>query len=302
MKTDFAITQIPTPSKTLTLKALWIVDADKTYDVKRAGAPENDLVAIRTIKGTGSITIEEAGNISLEEGTLLITKSSNIRRYYCSFEYWNFWWFEFIYPLDNQLPTSDSKIPPCKIPPSDCQITSLDCRLSPLDCRLPFNQLMKPINCEEEHYLVLKCLHMLRQEDDTAGCISSSLFSALLNIWLRNNYKDTIPKKTYEATMRDIAEYMKTNMEKNFRASELAKKAGLCEKRFRDVFTGIYGVSPKKYIERHRILIARGLLSNTSISVCEISEKLGYNSQFHFTREFKKVTGLAPSVYRSGRL
>lgn len=267
MYTNFAITSSPAPSMPLILKAIWAVDADDSYDVTKTGAPEKELVAVRTTKGEGLIIIEGIGRLDLEEGTLLITEYSKIRRYCCPGSCWNFQWFEFYCPADS---------------------------------RMPLNYLVKIEPYEEESYLVRECMKLLRREDKTSACVSSSLFAALLNIWLGNYYSRLTQKNPREIAFRNIAEYIKLNLDKRLNSSDLARQSGLCEKRFRDVFADMFGISPKKYVERQRIMAAKALLTNTSMTICEISEKLGYSSQFHFTREFKKVSGMAPSGFRLG--
>jgi len=56
---------------------------------------------------------------------------------------------------------------------------------------------------------------------------------------------------------------------------------------------------PMRYYTRLKIEAARAMLSSTNLSVSAISEKLGYASQFGFSRAFKSVAGLSPSVYRA---
>ena len=48
-----------------------------------------------------------------------------------------------------------------------------------------------------------------------------------------------------------------------------------------------------------KISYARSLLvSNAQLTLPEIAEKLGYNDQYHFIRQFKAVTGQTPGAYR----
>ena len=47
-------------------------------------------------------------------------------------------------------------------------------------------------------------------------------------------------------------------------------------------------------------LSARTLLRESSKSIGEISEELGYSSCEHFSWSFKKYCGMSPSEYRKG--
>ena len=47
-----------------------------------------------------------------------------------------------------------------------------------------------------------------------------------------------------------------------------------------------------------KIKRAKALIRQGGYNITQISEELGYSSIHHFTRMFKRVTGMAPTVYR----
>ena len=56
-----------------------------------------------------------------------------------------------------------------------------------------------------------------------------------------------------------------------------------------------------KYTElilEKRMNSAKKLLSDNTLSVMSIAEKVGYNDYFYFTKQFKKAIGISPSEYR----
>lgn len=53
-----------------------------------------------------------------------------------------------------------------------------------------------------------------------------------------------------------------------------------------------------RYYTRLKTEAARAMLSSTNLHVGEIAEKLGFESQFSFSRAFRKATGLSPRDYR----
>ncbi len=57
-------------------------------------------------------------------------------------------------------------------------------------------------------------------------------------------------------------------------------------------------MSPRDYRIRCKIKHAKELLKSTSLSNKEISYRLGYCNQFHFSNEFTRSTGLSPNRYR----
>ena len=58
------------------------------------------------------------------------------------------------------------------------------------------------------------------------------------------------------------------------------------------------GISPKQYQLRIRLHKAQDFLANTSKSVGEIADILGFDSAFHLSKQFKDSTGLAPQAWR----
>ena len=80
--------------------------------------------------------------------------------------------------------------------------------------------------------------------------------------------------------------------------SELAEELGLTQSYFIRVFSRRMRQSPMKYYMRLKIEAASALLTCTELSVKEIAAKLGFSSEFHFSKQFKLKTGMAPIYYR----
>ncbi|HCQ9035534.1 TPA: helix-turn-helix transcriptional regulator, partial [Escherichia coli] len=62
------------------------------------------------------------------------------------------------------------------------------------------------------------------------------------------------------------------------------------------------GVTLGKYIQLRRITRAAILLRFTNLKIVDISERLFYDSQQTFTREFKKNSGYTPLQYRKSKI
>jgi len=67
---------------------------------------------------------------------------------------------------------------------------------------------------------------------------------------------------------------------------------------FSDLVKRETGISPKEYISRRILATAKELLMAQSLSITQISEKLGFQYPQHFTRFFKKYTGVTPIEFR----
>ena len=57
------------------------------------------------------------------------------------------------------------------------------------------------------------------------------------------------------------------------------------------------GLSPNKYVQLIRLQKAKDLLENSTLSVKEITEKVGFKTPDYFTRLFKSEYGKLPSDY-----
>ncbi|MGN7455681.1 helix-turn-helix domain-containing protein [Paenibacillus pasadenensis] len=77
-------------------------------------------------------------------------------------------------------------------------------------------------------------------------------------------------------------------------AAELGISASHCGRVFREV----YGQSPRAYWSSLVLHESKQLLADSRHSIQMISSVLGYRDIAHFSRQFKRWTGLSPSAYR----
>jgi AraC-like DNA-binding protein len=79
---------------------------------------------------------------------------------------------------------------------------------------------------------------------------------------------------------------------------DLARAAGLSISQLQREFLRLLGLTPSEYITRVRVLMARRALERTDRAVGSIALDLGFYDQSHFTRVFRRQTGLTPLSYR----
>lgn len=82
--------------------------------------------------------------------------------------------------------------------------------------------------------------------------------------------------------------------------ADLAAQAGYSPDHFSRVFRDIMGQSPRDYLVNARIDRARQLLSESSLTVSQVADALGYRDVYFFSRQFKQRTGQSPTQYRKG--
>ena len=92
---------------------------------------------------------------------------------------------------------------------------------------------------------------------------------------------------------------MLENLHREISLTELADSVNLSVWRLSHIFQSDLGMSPIKYLKLLRMEKAKNLLEKSGLSVKEITYRVGINDESHFTRDFKKVYGKAPSHYRT---
>ena len=95
-----------------------------------------------------------------------------------------------------------------------------------------------------------------------------------------------------------VIEYIHTNASGNISLADLAKVAEVSSHHFASLFTKATGLSPHKYVLRVRIERAKIHLKDDGLSVAEVSRLIGFRTQEHFTKVFRRVVGVTPSKFR----
>lgn len=78
----------------------------------------------------------------------------------------------------------------------------------------------------------------------------------------------------------------------------LASEAGLSRSMFSERFTSLMSVSPGQYLARWRMHLASRWLGDERLTVAEVADRLGYESEPSFSRAFKRLIGMPPSALR----
>lgn len=106
-----------------------------------------------------------------------------------------------------------------------------------------------------------------------------------------------------EITINAILDYIEHTIEKSRTdINSLVAYSGYSRRYLQKIFKDAFGIPIGQYIQRRRITRAALLLRLTKLGIAAISEKLSYDSQQTFTREFKKNTGYTPQQYRKEKV
>jgi AraC-like DNA-binding protein len=79
---------------------------------------------------------------------------------------------------------------------------------------------------------------------------------------------------------------------------ELAREVGQSRSVLAERFTAIVGTPPLHYLAQWRMQLASEMLSRGDANIARVAVAAGYESEAAFSRAFKKIMGVPPSVWR----
>ena len=85
---------------------------------------------------------------------------------------------------------------------------------------------------------------------------------------------------------------------KPWTVERMARAVGLSRAAFARRFAAITGRSPARFLSELRLALAASLLESTDEALAEVASRVGYASEFAFSRAFKRQHGLAPGSFR----
>jgi AraC-like DNA-binding protein len=96
----------------------------------------------------------------------------------------------------------------------------------------------------------------------------------------------------------DICSYIQRNLNIPLKISELARGFYLSESHLRLLFRKTFGMSPNEYLLEAKMKRTKELLLNSSYTLRDISEMVGFHNQNMFSRAFVKKEGISATEYR----
>lgn len=103
----------------------------------------------------------------------------------------------------------------------------------------------------------------------------------------------------YQIYVEHALEFIDHNYEKDIKVNDIANYIGIDRSYFTNIFKKIMHISPQQYLINYRLEKARHLLKSSNLSICEISEQVGYPDPLSFSKIFKMYYKISPSEYRN---
>lgn len=103
----------------------------------------------------------------------------------------------------------------------------------------------------------------------------------------------------HSTLVQKVRDYVLARIGEPITTETLARECGMNRTYLCKLFTQETGMTIGQYVTRTKIEEAQRLMDITTKTIGEIGEYLGYSSQSHFQRVFKKETQMTPGQYRA---
>jgi AraC-like DNA-binding protein len=129
--------------------------------------------------------------------------------------------------------------------------------------------------------------------------------SELLFVETVRRYADTLPESetSWLAGLRDryVARALALfhrDIARPWTVDELGREVGLSRSALGERFTRLIGVAPMQYLTNWRMQVAAQKLRSSSVSLAQVANTVGYESEAAFSRAFKRAFLTAPATWR----
>lgn len=120
---------------------------------------------------------------------------------------------------------------------------------------------------------------------------------ALLSYLIRTSQQSRNQRRGGPDCARLVADYIVSHYEMPITVEGLAEYASVSHSSLYRRFVKRFQMSPKRFLLEYRIERACVLLASTNYSIQEISNSVGFEDPFYFSRAFKDIKGVSPRQY-----
>lgn len=111
-------------------------------------------------------------------------------------------------------------------------------------------------------------------------------------------HADLHPSSVTENPVSNSIAFMKANLQQIFSIKDLASQQNYSVSHYSELFKQKTGFTPIQYFNQLKIQRSCQYLCFTSKNIKELSNELGFEDPYYFSRLFKKVMGLPPLKYK----
>ncbi|MDR6550724.1 ABC-type Fe3+-hydroxamate transport system substrate-binding protein [Paenibacillus qinlingensis] len=146
---------------------------------------------------------------------------------------------------------------------------------------------------------VLRCLEQLHVRNDAEGTLArwkqQLIFQELLHTIMLDRQMANEQGSTQLAVEKAIA-YMESHYMDEISIRSLAQNQGISPSNFAGMFKKQTGMRPVEYLAHLRMQHAKASLAARE-GLKTVATKVGYRDELYFSRTFKKIVGVSPTLY-----
>lgn len=97
--------------------------------------------------------------------------------------------------------------------------------------------------------------------------------------------------------MESVKRFMEENWNESYTLDQLSRRFAISQTYLKEIFKYMYDVGPATYMKKYRLEKFLQLLDQTSLSIIEIANMVGYSNPSKFSKAFKGEFKILPSKY-----
>lgn len=173
--------------------------------------------------------------------------------------------------------------------------------------RIYFSPFIQLRDCKDEVFTLFEKAFIERNKGSLNSqlMISSYLVQILIiltRLLIQNIMKENNSAKLSEVPrmLQKAVSFIYENYLEALSVQKVCQHTGISSQYLTRLFKNHFGISPIQYINQLKICYAKHLIRNSSMSMKEISYTIGIKNPYYFSRLFKKIEGIQPTLLIKG--
>lgn len=165
-------------------------------------------------------------------------------------------------------------------------------------CGLPLDE---PIAVADDYIIteLLRCMKAQSMHSNKDNAEFLELSMRMIFIALNESQSaESTRKVPHLAKLKRIREAIYAAPEKKWESDLLADEMDISRAYFHRIYLAAFGVTCRQDVIESRLQYAAELLRDKELTLSDVAEKCGYESDSYFMRQFKKHRGCTPTEYR----
>ena len=163
----------------------------------------------------------------------------------------------------------------------------------------------EPVELKDDYVFagLIKCMKAqhLKKSRNSAEFMELTMRLLFIAVSEANeNYEHTAEKSVPRyGELKKLREAIYDEPMGEWNSDVLAAEMGISRAYFHRIYLAAFGVTCRQDVIESRLLYAADLLKTTELSVSQLAEQCGYESDSYFMRQFRQHKGCTPTEYRN---